>query len=165
MVKINGVNIANTQEQKREHTPTINQILDMMENNYQSINNKQNNGRDFGGQTQGTSNQSYLQNYVATPQSTEKAGVEDKSNLLMSILPAMLSQNKASNGLSKQKDMLVKELLKNTQNPMLGKLFQLLPQLTSKNGLTSSQNSESPAEAKKEVPKIDTFKKTDDYSE
>ena len=65
--------------------------------------------------------------------------------------------------MDKQKDILINELLKNSGNPMLAKLFKLLPQLSTKGVLQNVAEAESNSNTQKQEPKIDSFKKTDDY--
>ena len=180
-MKINGV-VVERDTQKKETTPTINQILDKMESNFQMINSPQNYGGAYSQKTfdktktnffddknfgtnlnpwqSGNANQKVETESFEASKSNQ---FEDKSNLLLSILPAMLSQNKSPKTMDKQKDILINELLKNSGNPMLAKLFKLLPQLSTKGVLQNVAEAESNSNTQKQEPKIDSFKKTDDY--
>ena len=169
MVKINGVKAANTLELESQKVSALNQILDKMESNFEYINSNTNKKQNFeyqkysnekygnqsfdvdGNQNQNISNNSYSSNTFQG----------DKSNLIMSVLPALLSKNKGANFLFDEKNILIKELLKNSKNPMINKLFELMPKLANKN-ISSSQSIET-EKAQKKLPAIDSFVKTEDY--
>ena len=200
MVRINGVKATSTQQLEKEKKlkPTLNQILDKMENNYQEINNPQNvktnllynNSNYINKESQNQSNEnssndfsnqnanaftnnifsnllqnSFKQNdakndnYVST-----QNFAYDKSNLLLSVLPMILSKNKDKGGMKNSQEVIMKELIKQTNNPRLAQIVELLPKILNKNNnfgqvFTSSQTQ------KKEEPKIDSFKKTSEYTD
>jgi hypothetical protein len=158
MVIINGVKTETVSDyelsQKAQKKPSINEILDKMQNNYDSIN---------GAQNVSTSAQSLGENNTAQDVSA-MGGIfgasDDKNNLLMSLLPLIISgkgKNSAS-FIQSQQQQLVKQLIKSANNPLLEKFFELLPKFK-QNAKTSET-----VETKKEEPKIDSFVKTDEYN-
>ena len=180
-MKINGVVIEN-ETTKKERTPTINQILDNMENNFQMVNSKQKFAEGFSGQfSEQKDNQTFAQSFLGKKNGEQNYSLnqevkaesfnnqnfqhDDKNNLLLSILPTLLSQNKSPKNLNKQKEMLIGELLKNSSNPMLSKLFKLLPQLANKTDVLKNEENSKESAPQKTEPKIDSFRKTVDFEE
>ena len=194
MVKINGIkaNSIYGLEKQKEHKPTLNQILDKMENNYQTINyiyNKNTNANSssniFDAHDQSFQNQSSLINDDVKIQNQESQNVfssllknfstnqdysvntmdisnQNNDSLLMSVLPLLLN-NKGKNGLKNGQDLIFKEMVKNTQNPRLAQIVKLLPKLINNKINTFADIQENMP--KKEEPKIDSYTKTDEYYE
>ena len=86
------------------------------------------------------------------------------NNILVSLLPLLL--NNKSNGAStetvkKEQNELFHALIKNLNNPLLEKLFELLPTLSKKNSVKKFEVES----VKKNEPKIDSFVKTDEYNQ
>lgn len=110
-------------------------------------------------QSNGSFEKNDLQQASAQQNSTASEGPatlqdDDKSNLILSILPSLLSGNK-THSLGKEQNILMKELLKNTHNPKLAKLFELLPKLTTAKASTASAKRQNV----REEPSIDSFKR------
>lgn len=190
MVKINGIKATSTYQLEKEKKlkPTLNQILDKMENNFQEINNPnfkiennnkkyffedEKNKNEYSSQTaKPESNNNFTQNIFSNLlgnfQDKTDANVntqnfaDDKSNLLLSVLPMILSNNKSAGGMKNGQEAILKELLKQTNNPRLSQFVQLLPKILDKNN-NSNQTFTSTQTQKKEEPKIDSFKKTSEY--
>lgn len=186
MIKINGITATNNFETQKEIQikPTINEILDRMENNYQNIHNVQN--QSYKTNTQSASNNSNnfnaeisnLQNKNVENQSifssilngnNPNSGFEnnnllsDNNSLLLSILPTLLTKNKGVNTLKNSQNMIFKEILKHSNNPRLNQIAELLPKIFSNNStpqMFSTETQTSPNQNK-----IDTFKKTDEYED
>ena len=150
MIKINGVTAKPTDESISEVKPSINEVLERMNNNYEA-------------------RQVHIQkseqtaNYENT--FTEQNGSNSNSlfgnDLLLSLLPMLIS-NKKANILSSDSPIF-KELLKKINNPMLQKIFEMLPNMFKKEAKAQSNSSETENKATKKD--IDSFVKTDDYSE
>ena len=190
MVKINGVKAISTYqlEKEKEIKPTLNQILDRMENNYQEINNpntqnkyndkkysydsekynSQYNQQIPQNENDGTFTQNIFSNLIGNMQNNNEQNVntqnfgDDKSNLLLSVLPMILSKNKSAGGIKNGQEAILKELLKQSNNPRLSQFVQLLPKILDKNNISNQTFSSTQAQ-KKEEPKIDSFKKTSEY--
>ena len=164
MIKINGTPANALQQKKQENlTPTLNQILDRMENNYNYVNSASaqsaNNSEPQQASKTALQKSFDYANNSAIPnnESVSAQGFDDKSNVLLSILPSLLDKSSGE----KEKNILIGELLKNSKNPTLAKLIEVLPKLTSINKAKASiQQQILPT---REQPKIDSFVKTDDY--
>ena len=164
MIKINGTPANALQQQKQEKlAPTLSQILDRMESNYNYINYANTQSLNLSEKQEG--NKKNVQNdldfaYNKTSPNGDTVSAQnfdDKNSVLLSILPSLL--NKSSG--EKEKNILIGELLKNSKNPTLAKLMEVLPKLTNINkAKTSVQQQALPVH---QQPKIDSFIKTDDY--
>ena len=150
MVLINGVKIDSKDERKEDlqKKPSINEILEKMQSNYNKINSVVVQSNDF------------TKNYEEDSQKTSTMGLSGgDNNLLLTLLPMLL--NKSGDGtaiLQKEQNEIFHTLLKNLNNPLLEKLFELLPNFKKprKKAETST--------TKKEDPKIESFVKTEDYN-
>lgn len=164
MIKINGTPANALQQKKQENlAPTLSQILDRMENNYNYINFANTQSLNLGEKQEGikknVQNNFDFADNKTTPNSdtVSTQNFDDKNSILLSVLPSLL--NKSSG--EKEKNILIGELLKNSKNPTLAKLMDVLPKLTSVNKAKASvQQQVLPAH---QQPKIDSFIKTDDY--
>ena len=181
MVKINGVNATNNFELKKQNSakPTIKEILDRMENNYQNIysvdtqnfSNKENTKNKFDELHKAdTSNTGTSSNANILSSLTNMLG-ENKNinlpkenlgndNLLLSILPMLLSKNKNASTLKTSENILFKQILKNSNNPRLMQIAELLPKIISKKNIE--------AETTEEVdntPTIESYTKTVDFQD
>ncbi len=124
MIKINGVKatILNEETEKLNSTPSMNQILDRMENTYLSRNSTQNNT-----------------NILST--STES---QNGDNMLFVLLPMLMQKNNVNSfGLD---NPLIKELLKKVNNPTIKKILELMPKLSK---VSSASKKEEKKEEKK----------------
>ena len=143
MIKINGIeaNILNEETEKINSTPSINEILDRMENNFVARNSISKN----------TPAQNVnIQNFVAEQNQSEN-NFED-SNLIWTLLPMLIG--------GKQKldaNFLIQQIIKKSNNPTLSKILQILPKLTS----SQKSKDENKKEEKEEV-KIDSLVRTDE---
>ena len=164
MVKINGVKATNTFEAESKKISALNQILDKMESNYEDINSKANKKQNVEQQRYNNSNfdKNQSDDNVTTQSYSSNMFSSDKSGLIMSVLPALLSNNKGAKNLFDEKNILIKELLKYSKNPMINRLFELMPKLANKN--TSVSQTMEAEETQKKLPAIDSFVKTDDYN-
>lgn len=159
MVKINGVEAVSTKSLKKSNVqPSLNEILDRLEKqNFNAINNikAQSQLSDFDSsentKTANTSNENI--NIV------EGLSLNNSDNLLLSVLPSLLSMNKSNLGIKNSKDMIFKQMLKNTNNPRLAQIIELIPKLMK----PQSTNSQEISGTITDIPKIDSFVKTDDY--
>ena len=180
MVKINGVKANNIFDidTKKQKKPTLNQILDKMEDNYQNVNiqsnsnnfDKQNtyqnsSGKNYENQNNTNSNLfsnligNLTQNDNTTSAMSFNENQTENNNLLMSVLPLMLN-NKGKN-IKNSQELIFKEMIKNSNNPRLAQLVKLLPKLMNNNKPNFTEVQETLQ--KKEEPKIDSFTKTNDY--
>ena len=172
MIKINGVKVESYDDSKSAKKPTLNQILDNMENNYRAKNygyienQSQNKNANFDDslspQKNQNSNNSIFENLNIENQKVESQSFDNgqNSDLLFSILPMLLSKNKTASTMKTTQNKLFETLIKNSNNPRLAKLAQLLPKILNNNPLTQTL-SNTPAEDKNE-PKIDSFKKVEE---
>lgn len=148
MVYINGVKITSAEEKTTEQTkkPSINEILDKMQLNYNNVNYS-------AGQTE---------NNLHGEQKPEQVSVLSKqsgdNSLLLSILPLLLNKGNNAEVLKSQQDELMHTLIKGLNNPLIEKLFELMPKVSKK----TTKKVE--AESTKKEPAIDSFVKTDEYS-
>ena len=145
MVKINGVKATSTTEVKNV-SPSINEVLDRMDNNFQA-------------------RQIDYDKKVDNENKVDAFGfasnTDENSNLLLSILPLLLSKDKKSFSLKNSQNEIIKLFLKKSNNPMLLKIFELLPKISNLNKTEiHTQNTESAQNNKS----IDDFVKTDDYN-
>ena len=180
MVKINGVKANNIFDidTKKQKKPTLNQILDKMEDNYQNVNiqsnsnnfDKQNtyqnsSGKNYENQNNTNSNlfSNLIGNLTQNDNTTSAMSFDENqtenNNLLMSVLPLMLN-NKGKN-IKNSQELIFKEMIKNSNNPRLAQLVKLLPKLMNNNKPSFTVVQET--QQKKEEPKIDSFTKTNDY--
>lgn len=147
MILINGKEIENKNSSQEQtiKKPSINEILQKMQTNYDN-------------QIYATKQQSTQPNSDAQPQTT--SNTENQNNLLLSVLPALLKQKQTPTVQTQDVDQneILKTLLKNLNNPMLEKLFELLPLFSKK---TKAQQAD--IGNKKSETKIDSLVKTDDY--
>ena len=143
MIKINGIeaNILNEETEKINSTPSINEILDRMENNFVARNSISKN----------TPAQNVnIQNFVAEQNQSEN-NFED-SNLIWTLLPMLIG--------GKQKldaNFLIQQIIKKSNNPTLSKILQILPKLTS-----SQKSKDENKKVEKEEVKIDSLVRTDE---
>jgi len=179
MVKINGVKATNsfeTQKQK-DIKPSINEILSRMETNYQNVHNVK--SENYNSTPKSNINNSNISADIfnESEQNTSPAsqglfsnilgnvdgGIGNAdNNLLLSILPMMLTKNKGANTLKNSQNMIFKEILKNSKNSRLKQIAELLPKIMQNN---SPQMFNTETEIKTIENKIDTFKKTDEYED
>ena len=150
MVLINGVKINNNEEKQSEQLkkPSINEILDKMQVNYNNMNYANNN-----------QNVDIMAN-TESKQQTNNTNNSTDNNLLLSLLPLLLN-NKSDSAeiLKKEQNELLHTLIKNLNNPLLEKLFELLPKLSKKSNIKKVETEE-----KIEKPKIESYVKTDEYN-
>ena len=153
MVKINGVVATNTISlNDRKSKPSLNEIFNKLEkNSFDAINNIQSNSVKVESKRDDLS-------FNPIAELSNIFGDDEKNNLLLSILPTMLSKNKTLTGFKNSQTTLFKELLKNSNNPKLLQFAELLPKLMSKTSVSDMAQSQ-----QKNEPKIDSFVKTDDY--
>lgn len=149
MVTINGVKATDSQSvsQKKENAPSINQVLDNMQKNYDNIN--------YGAKV-GIAEQK-------TPTPNGQIGgilgmLGNGNDMLVSLMSMLMAgKNKGTKNFMKaQQQNLIKMLLKNSNNPMLEKILSIMPQ---NNFTGESQN-----QTIQQFPQIDTYIKTSDYN-
>lgn len=160
MVKINGIKATETSSIEKEISPSINEILDRMENNFEARKvdySKSGTTGIFDGFDNPNNVNTYNKVNTLWSNGTTQTG-NDSSNLLLNILPMLLSKDKNSYFKNSQNE-IIKQLLKKTNNPMLLKLFELMPKLAKEKN-TETENTK--AETKKEK-NIDDFVKAEDY--
>lgn len=177
MVKINGVNaeIVSDNQRTKDLTPSINEVLDRMDNNFKqrqtailSSNNQSNTEQNFSNQNTFASglisslfpnfkqssetekNISTMSTYTNNQNST--SGFDN--NFLMSILPLILSTNNKTKTKGFE-NPIFKELLKRVNNPIIQKIFEMLPKMKT--------TTETQTENKKDEAKIDSYVKTSEY--
>ena len=149
MVTINGVKVSNDnqrQENQIQKTPSINEILDKMQNNYNNLNYPD------------TQKISVLSN-TETEANTNNNNLNNDNNLLLSILPLLL--NKSGNQadiLKSEQNKIFQSMIKSLNNPLLEKIFELLPKLNKKTSVKKVE-----VESKKNESSIDSFVKTSNY--
>ena len=159
MAIINGVKINNTKDEIQTDAikkPSINEVLEKMQVNYNNLNNYYS-----------QSNNVSVMSNTEPKEQTSSANTNSSSidnNILVSLLPLLL--NNKSNGAStetvkKEQNELFRALIKNLNNPLLEKLFELLPTLSKKNSVKKVEVES----VKKNEPKIDSFVKTDEYNQ
>lgn len=165
MVKINGVKAKLTNEEilKKNSSPTMNQILDKMENNFHDIEARAQNTQsaNFSANPfQGIQNEN-VNDAVNTMNTSQNASgsILGDNNILLTLLP-LLSSGKDKVNLFGADSPILKEIIKKTNNPMLQKILELIPALTKPK--VSKQNEEKLEE--KNQTKIDSYIKTDDYN-
>lgn len=136
MVKINGIEAEPVLDKQnmKNLTPSINEVLERMDNNFK--------------QKTAVNNVSTMNAYSNEQNSNN--GLD--GNLLMSILPLMISNKSKGKGFD---NPIFKEIIKKTNNPMLQKFFEILPKLKVATAVKE--------ESKKEEVKIDSYVKTDEY--
>jgi len=150
MVTINGVKATDSQSvsQKKENAPSINQVLDNMQKNYDNINYGAKVG--IAEQKTPTSNGQNMGGILGM-----LGGGNDMLVSLMSMM--MAGKNKGTKSFMKaQQQNLIKMLLKNSNNPMLEKILSIMPQ-NNFSGESKNQNIQ-------QFPQIDTYIKTSDYN-
>lgn len=149
MAIVNGKKIEVQDTNNQSKQPSINEILDRMQNNYDTINVSSSN----------FSNTNKKQTENSNVTSTANAG--DKDSLIMSILPMLLSKNNDKVSTSSfDSNKLLEILLKDNPDPMIKKLLELMPLLTKKSSPAQTESNK-----KSENTKISSFVKTDDYKE
>lgn len=153
MVKINGVKATETSEIEKDVSPSINEILDRMENNFEArkVNYSKVNSNSIFDGANNSQKVSTLNNFSVSQN-------EDDSNIFLNILPMLLSKDKSIN-LKKNQNEIIKMLIKKTNNQMLLKLFELMPKL-SKAKNTETENEKNKTE---KVQNIDDFVKAEDF--
>ena len=159
MAIINGVKINNTKDERQTDAikkPSINEVLEKMQVNYNNLNN-------YYIQSNNVSVMSNTEPKEQTSSTNTNSSSID-NNILVSLLPLLL--NNKSNGAStetvkKEQNELFHALIKNLNNPLLEKLFELLPTLSKKNSVKKVEVES----VKKNEPKIDSFVKTDEYNQ
>lgn len=149
MPTINGVKAEPTNKFKeniKTKNPSIKEVLERMQSNYDDINVKTNSSQKTEEQTKESTTNPLNINL-------------NKSDLLSSLLPMLLSNktDNISNIFKNNKNNLLQSLLKTSNNPMLSKILELMPQLNKKIIPKNEENS------KKQSPKIDSFIKTTEY--
>ena len=187
MVKINGVSVVEPRDSKKriETKPSINEILDRMQSNYDTrINEAQSNFQNEKNSSSENFSTTHASNSInekqsmiqslfnfQSPNENLKANQpplfndkfnDNNNNLLLSVLPMLLSNNKSGLGMKNSQDIIFKELLKTSSNPRLVKMLEILPKMMNKNSFDASTNEQS-EESKKNAPKIDAFTKTTEY--
>lgn len=138
MILINGVKITNADKQIEDlKKPSINEILDKMQVNYNNINFENNKS-------------------VNIEKHEEQKVNNNDNNLLLTLLPLLLN-NKGDSAeiLKTQQNELLHGLIKNLNNPLLEKIIDILPKLNKKPIKTEEKN---------EKPKIESYIKTDEYN-
>lgn len=152
MTLINGVKIEsnNASSQNSQRQPTMNEVLNRMQNNYDNINSRNIS-------TENTNDSSTNNNEVTNILGTAGGG---KDSLIKSLLPMLMSANKTNESPAIDSNKLIDMIVKNTNNPNISKLLELMP-LISKNK-TKTQSKE---DSTTEKPKINSFVKTDDYKD
>ncbi len=160
MIKINGVkaSIMNDETEKLNTTPSINQILERMDNNYQARNvniNQMSNFQNLNSQNIHNQNVSIQLN----EQNANFGNLFDGNSIFSVLLPILLTGNKKVNLLGSDSPIL-KEILKRTNNPMIQKILELLPKLNEnkKNETKTDSHKE-----KKQEAKIDSYVRTDEF--
>ena len=166
MIKINGVKATSVMETQKEITPSINQILDKMENNFEArkVDYSQNNLNNIFDGSQNIDNSQNTNQYSQKVNSLGSFNAlqnGDNSNLLLSILPMMLSKDKTS-AFKKSQNEIMKQMLKKINNPMLAKLFELMPKLAK---ATSAETQNANVETNKKEKNIDEFVKAEDFQD
>lgn len=149
MVTINGVKATDSQSvsQKKENAPSINQVLDNMQKNYDNINYDAKVG---------------IAEQKTPPPNGQMGGILGMlgggNDMLVSLMSMMMAgKNKGTKNFMKaQQQNLIKMLLKNSNNPMLEKILSIMPQ----NNFTG----ESKNQTIQQFPQIDTYIKTSDYN-
>lgn len=183
MVKINGIEAKDTNIISNDIKPSIKEILDRMENNFQArqINttnasqkpdfmSKQNNTHNvFSNSTNlignilGTNTYQGNVNAMDAGQDANQFSGDDSSNLFFSLIPLLISKDKnKTQNFKNGTQLILKEIIKKANNPMLAKLMDILPKLTSKTDAEQSASSQS-AKNLSNNKKIDDFVKADDY--
>ena len=145
MIKINGIkaSILNDETEKFNSTPSINEILDRMENNFVARNSNQKVEKldDVNSQNIFQNNSNFFDN----------KNIFGENNLMFDLLPLLLTSKTKKIDSS----VLIKHILKKSSNPMLQKIVDILPKIA------ESQKSKDDENEKKEV-KIDSFVRTND---
>lgn len=177
MVKINGVNaeIVSDNQRTKDLTPSINEVLDRMDNNFKQrqvgilnnpnqLNAEQNFSNqnifasglisnlfpNFKQSTEHINNTNTMSTYTNNQNLT--SGFDN--NFLMSILPLILSTNNKTKTKGFE-NPIFKELLKRVNNPIIQKIFEMLPKMKT--------TTETQTENKKDEAKIDSYVKTSEY--
>lgn len=164
MVKINGVKANETSQMEKVVLPSMNEVLDRMENNFESrkIDYSKSGSNNFFGDFDIKKNN---QNLNGDNQKVNTLGSfdmsqnsSDNSSFLLTVLPMLFSKDKNINFKNAQNE-IIKNLLKKTNNPLLIKIFELMPKLEK---MTNTEKKTTTFEEKKEK-NIDDFVKAEDY--
>ena len=172
MIKINGVKARNNFELKKQNIikPTIKEILDRMENNYQNINNVDsqnfNYNKEIKNQNESAKSNTNVLNSLSNMFNPNKNTYTPSENiggdnLILSILPMLLSKNKNTNSLKNTENLIFKEILKNSNNPKLMQLAELLPKILNKKSIET----ETTEQEVKDIPNIESYTKTTEFLE
>ncbi len=151
MVKINGVKATETSQTEKKVMPSINEILDRMENNFEArkINYSNIDSSNLFNDTNNNQKVSTLGNFDLGQQTNDLKP-------LLNILPMLLSKDKS---FKNNQNEIIKMLIKKSNNPMLSKLFELLPKLSKvKNAEAEIKSNET-----KKEKNIDDFVKAEDF--
>lgn len=153
MITINGTKAEPTDTyiaEKQKNVLSIKQVLASMQQNYDNVNL----GKAQALKNDDTNNSNGMLNLLTSG--------KDKNELLMSLLPLLLSKNKTGiDSLSVGENDIMQNLLKNTNNPMLSKILEMIPKFKN----LSSKKTKKQEEVKpvNDSPKIDSFIKTSEY--
>ena len=145
MIKINGIkaSILNDETERLNSQPSINQVLDKMENNFVARNTNQK-----------TTNLQNVSVQTFANEQNQNGNIFDENNLLLTLLPLLLGNK--SNKLDG--DFLINQLLKKSNNPRLQKILDILSKISN---IKKTKESDDKKVEKKEI-KIDSFVRTDD---
>ena len=145
MIKINGIkaSILNDETERLNSQPSINQVLDKMENNFVARNTNQK-----------TTNLQNVSVQTFANEQNQNGNIFDENNLLLTLLPLLLGNK--SNKLDG--DFLINQLLKKSNNPRLQKILDILSKISN---IKKTKESDDKKVEKKEN-KIDSFVRTDD---
>ena len=167
MVKINGIEAKNNNEAFEDIKPSIKEIIERMDNNYHArqlstMNTQYNNS--ILKQTAASENLNDSPSFSDNDfeNNTYQNNSNDNSNLLLSLIPLLFTKDK--NNLPNFKNgaqIILKEILKKTNNPLLTKILEILPKISNKD--TENSSSTQKHETKEDNKKIDDFVKTDEY--
>ena len=151
MVKINGVKATESSQTEKNVLPSMNEILDRMENNFEArkINYSNIDSSNLFNDTNNNQKVSTFGNFDLGQQTNDLKP-------LLNILPMLLSKDKS---FKNNQNEIIKMLIKKSNNPMLSKLFELLPKLSKvKNAEAEIKNNET-----KKEKNIDDFVKAEDF--
>lgn len=153
MITINGTKAEPTDTyiaEKQKNVLSIKQVLASMQQNYDNVNL---------GKAQSLKNDDADDSNGMFNMLTNG---KDKNELLMSLLPLLLSKNKTGiDSLSAGENDIMQNLLKSTRNPMLSKILELIPKF--KNLSSKGTKKQEYVKPVNDSPKIDSFIKTSEY--